>query len=139
MEKIKNFFKSKSYGFYVSVAVCILSLIAVCAYALGYGGTKYMSWLALIIVVIGVAVSILLMIFKQDKFVPAVILIATFVSMLSFVYGIYLLVVTTFYAASVVHFSGEFIAAVVFYIIAIVVGIANVFFKQVKEGEKKYV
>ncbi len=133
MDKIVLFFKSRSYGFYVTLLVCVLSLVTVCIYASGFSGTKYMSWASFVLVIVGIAATLLLSIFKLEKWAPAVILLMTFISMLTFVYAIYLYVVTSVYAASVISFSAEFSATVIFYIISIVTGIANVFFKQSKE------
>ena len=37
MELIKNFFRRKSYGFYVSLAVIVMTIITMAVYSASYG------------------------------------------------------------------------------------------------------
>ena len=134
MTKIKEFFKSRGIGFYVFVLACVLSIIAICVYAGGFGGTKYMSWFSVIVVPIGIVVAALFMVFKFNNLAPAAALLATFVSLLFFVTGIYEYVVTSVYAASVISFKPEFTGAIFLYIFALIAGIISIFFKQTREA-----
>ena len=126
--------KEKAVGFYVSVAVAVLSLLAIGLYFMGFNGTKYMSMEAVWLVLAGVVISIVLSLAKKDNAVPAVLLACVFVSMLRFISAVYLYVVTSVYAASVIHFSTEFSGTIICYVLAIVIGIVNVFLKQRKEA-----
>ena len=89
MDKIKDFFHSKSYGFYVTLLAVVLSLVTLIVYTSSFGGSRYMSWAAFVIMIIGMVAGLAMPIFRLDKWVPAVLLVTNFVSFLLFVYYVY--------------------------------------------------
>lgn len=48
---MKEFFKDKSYGFFVTLALMTLSVATMIIYASVYGGTRFMSWAEFAVVV----------------------------------------------------------------------------------------
>jgi len=136
MEKIKNFFKDKSYGFYVTLAVAVLTLVTLIVYANAYGSNdRYMSWAGFAIMLVGLAAAAVLTVFKFNDWVPPVLALANFIALMLYITNIYNYVVVVMVGIDIASFSSQFLACTVLFAILTVVSIADIFFKQVKEVE----
>lgn len=136
MEKIKNFFKDKSYGFYVTLAVALLTLVTLIVYANAYGSNdRYMSWAGFAIMLVGLAAAAVLTVFKFNDWVPPVLALANFIALMLYITNIYNYVVVVMVGIDIASFSSQFLACTVLFAILTVVSIADIFFKQVKEVE----
>jgi lysylphosphatidylglycerol synthetase-like protein (DUF2156 family) len=135
MENLKAFFKDKSYGFYASVVVFVMSLITAIVYAANYGGTKEMSWAAFIIILVGLVAAVVLGVFGRYRWIPVAMAVADFVALLLFIKAVYFYVSVVLYGINGSAFSPQFTTSTVFLIITFVLSIANIFLKQVKDEE----
>ena len=134
MEKIKNFFKSKSYGFYVTVAVVLLTLITSIVYADSYGkNERYMSWAGFAVMLAGIFVAAGLTAFKRCEFAPQGLALANFVARMVYITNFYNYVVVVMVGIDISSFSTQFIACTTLFAILLVASVANIFFKQSKE------
>lgn len=130
---MKNFVANKPLGFRVTLFTMALSLVTALVYLAIYSSSRYMSWQAFGIMVVGVVLSAVLIALKQERFAPSALLVCDFLSLLFYVYYIY------FYISSVVtgiQFSGfplEFFVNIVFYAASLVLSIACVFMRQTVE------
>ena len=120
-------------GFKVTLATCVVSLITAIAYAVIYASSRYMSWPAFAIIIVGVVLAAVLIALKQERFAPSALLVCDFLALLLYVYNIY------FYISSVatgIQFSGfplEFYVNAVLYVLSLVLSIACVFMRQTPE------
>lgn len=136
MEKLKNFFKDKSYGFYVSIAVTLLTLVTLIVYADAYGrNDSYMSWAGFAIMIVGIVVAVALTALKLSEWVPPALALANFIALLLYAKSIYNYVVIVIVGIDIASFSSQFILCTVLFAILLVGSIANIFCKQVKEGK----
>lgn len=130
---MKDIFRNKARGFYVTLACMALALITAIVYASTYTTSRYMSWPAFGIMLAGVALAAGMILLKLERFVPSALLVTNFLSLLLFVYYIY------FYISSVVtgiQFSGfslEFFVNIILYIATLAVSVVCVFLPQTNE------
>lgn len=136
MDKLKSFFKNNSYGFYVSFAVSLLTLVTLIVYANAYGSNdRYMSWAGFVIMLVGIVAAVGLTAFKLNEWVPPVLALANFIALMLYITKIYNYVVVVMVGIDVASFSTQFLSCTVLFAILMVASIANIFFKQVKEVE----
>lgn len=134
MDLVKNFFKRKSYGFYVSLAVIVMTIITMSVYSASYGMIdRYMSWAAIGVMVAGMVVGLALSVLNLGEWGAAVMAICNFVGLMQYITKIYNYVVVVLVGIDVNTLSTQFIACTVCFAILIVLSIANVFFKQKEE------
>lgn len=86
---MKKLLENKSYGFYVTFVSVVASIVCAAVYASMYSGSRYMEWPAVVAMLVGAAVSLVLMFTKKAGWANAVIAVADFVAFLYYVYGIY--------------------------------------------------
>ena len=135
MELIKNFFRRKSYGFYVSLAVIAMTIITMAA---SYGTMdRYMSWAAIGVMIAGIVAGLALSVLNLGEWGAAVMAICNFVGLSQYITKIYNYVAVVMVGIDVNTFSSQFIACTVCFAILIVISIANIFFKQEKKKEVK--
>ena len=138
MDLVKNFFKRKSYGFYVSLAVIVMTIITMSVYSASYGMIdRYMSWAAIGVMVAGMVVGLALSVLNLGEWGAAVMAICNFVGLSQYITKIYNYVAVVMVGIDVNTFSSQFIACTVCFAILIVISIANIFFKQEKKKEVK--
>lgn len=136
MNKLKNYLKNKSYGFYVTVFVMLFTLVTLIVYANAYGSNdRYMSWAGFVIMLVGIVAAVGLTAFKLNDWVPPVLALANFIALMLYITKIYNYVVVVMVGIDVASFSTQFLSCTVLFAILIVASIANIFFKQVKEVE----
>lgn len=127
---MKEYFADKKTGFYVTLAAALISIITLIVYAVGYGRTRYMSWEAFWIVLIGIVVAAALVALKLYRFAPAVLFGANTLALCFFAYHIYFFVSSVVYGIQFSAFPPEFIASVVMFVLAIISSIVAIFMKQ---------
>lgn len=130
---MKEFFANKKYGFYVTLATILLAIVTLIVYVSIYSSTRYMSWEAFWIILVGAVLSVVLILLKQYRFAPALLLTANFVGMLFFIYHIYFFVSSAVVGIQFSGFPPEFFVNIVFYVLTLVVSIAAVFLPQAEE------
>ena len=137
MELIKNFFRRKSYGFYVSLAVIVMTIITMAVYSASYGTMdRYMSWAAIGVMIASIVAGLALSVLNLGEWGAAVMAICNFVGLMQYITKIYNYVVVVLVGIDVNTLSTQFIACTVCFAILIVLSIANVFFKQEKKKEE---
>ncbi|MBO4989449.1 MAG: hypothetical protein J6D37_03860 [Clostridia bacterium] len=130
---MKEFFKNKKFGFYVTLALVALFIITAIVYSNSYGNTAFMSWPAFIVLLVGAGLTVVLVALKQDRFAPALALATSVVALCLYILDIYYFISSIAYG---IQFSGipvELIATMVLFIGTMIVAIANIFFPQVEE------
>lgn len=135
MGKINGLLKDKSYGFYVTLVLIVLSLTAALTYAALYNGSRYMSWPAAGIMLGGVALALVLAFTKLSKWSYAVLALADFAGLLFYVYGIYFYVSVVMVGIQASTFNWQFKFCTAMFVGLLVVNIVNVFLKQTKEED----
>lgn len=134
VKKVKEYLRDKKYGFFVTVALMVLSVVTMIIYASIYGNTRFMSWAGFGIILGGVVLAAILIVLKQYRFVPALLLAANFLGFLLYVYYIYFHVSVVLVGIQSSGFPPEFFLNVVFFVLTLVVSVANVYFPQVEEN-----
>ena len=90
MELVRNFFKKKSYGFYVTIAVIIMTIVTMIVYSHEYGSVaRYMSWAAIWVMGAGLIVSLVLTIFNLGEWGAGILAICNFVGLMQYITKIY--------------------------------------------------
>lgn len=132
---VKEYLKDKRYGFYFVLVTMLLSLITMIVYAVGYSKTRYMSWGAFAIILIGVVLVAILLALKLYSLAPAVLLTTNFVALLMFVYYIYFFISSVMTGIQFSGFPPEFIATTTFFVLMLVASIITVFVPIAKKTE----
>ncbi len=130
---MKDLLANKKYGFFVTLALMLLSVVTMIVYASIYGGTRFMSWAGFWVVLAGVVVAAALILVKQERWVPALLLATNFIGFLLYVYYIYFHVSVILVGIQSAGFPPEFFVNVVFFVITLVVSVANIYLPQNKE------
>lgn len=133
---MKEYFSDKKYGFFVTLGAMLLSIITAIVYSCIYAKTKFMSWAAFAIILVGVVGAAALIVFKLYRYAPALLLVANFVGFLLYVYYIYYYVSATLVGIQFSGFPSSFVANVVFFALTLTASIACTFMAQVKREEK---
>ena len=137
MDLVKNFFKRKSYGFYVSLAVVVMTIITMSVYSASYGSVdRYMSWAAIGVMIAGMIAGLALSVLNLGEWGAAVMAICNFVGLMQYITKIYNYVAVVMVGIDVNTLSTQFIACTVCFAILVVLSIANIFFKQEKKKEE---
>ncbi len=138
MEKIINFFKDKSYGFYVTIASIIFTIITFSVYAGNYSKyDSYMSWEGFYIMIGGLVLALIIMVFKKFSWATIVLAITNFFGLLFYILKIYNYVVVVLVGIDLASFSPAFITCTTLFAINVLISTANVFFKQTRDEDVK--
>lgn len=127
------FFKDKSFGFFVSMFVFVLSLVTAIVYTVSYSDSRDMSWSVTGAIVAGLVVAVILVLLKRYNWVPVALALGDFAALLLFIQSIYFYVSVVLYGINGSAFSPAFMASTVFLLLSLVFSVANIFVKQVKE------
>lgn len=136
MEKGKAFFKNKSFGFYVTLALIFATVVGSITYSVLYSGSRYMSWSATAVMLVGAAFSLALAFTKKAKWSCAVLALADFIALLLYVYGIYFYVSIVMVGIQASAFNWQFQLCTGIFAVLLAANLVNVFLKQVKEEEE---
>lgn len=131
---VKKLFEQKSYGFYLTLVLIAASLVCGVIYTVLYGSSIYMSWPTTICTISGAVLALALAFTPYAKWSCAVLALADFIGLLTYIYGIYfyISIVLVGIQASTFNFQFKFCTAA--FVILLVLNIVNVFLKQTKEG-----
>ena len=137
MKIVKEFFRKKTVGFYLSAAAALLSLVTAIVYAAAYSGSQYMSWAAFLIMLFAFIGFIALCIFDVTaRFAPVLVGVLGLVSFALYVLATYMYLSEVFYngvtAAAMAELNPAYVFCLVAIIIVIGLSIAGIFMKQIK-------
>ena len=121
---MKKLLENKSYGFYVTFVSVVASIVCAAVYASMYSGSRYMEWPAVVAMLVGAAVSLVLMFTKKAGWANA---------FLYYVYGIYFYVSVVMVGIQATGFNSQFRVCTAMFAVLQVLNLVNVFLKQVKE------
>ena len=134
MEKKQGIFQKKSYGFYVSAVVILLTIVTMLVYIDAYGSNeRYISWLGVGFMIAGVVLGVVL---NLGDWATAAMAICNFVGLMQYITKIYNYVVIVMVGIDINTLSTQFISCTVLFSLLAVLSIANVFFKQNKTKEE---
>lgn len=131
MEKIVNFFKDKSYGFYVTLISILFTIITFSVYVSSYGKyDSYMSWEGFYFMVAGAVLALIAIVIKKYSWAPIVLAATNYIGLLYYILKIYNYVVVVLVGIDLASFSPAFIVCTTLFAINVVISTSNVFFKQ---------
>lgn len=139
MEKIKNYLKDKKYGFYISAAAILFSIVTLVVYVCIYGqgpreNMDSMSWWAFAFIMVGIAGGMTLIIFKQYNFASAALALFNFLAFVFFIYGIYPYVSVVMVGIDLEEYSGAFWVCTILFLLTVITSCVSVFAKQTKHA-----
>ena len=134
---VKEYFADKKYGFYVLLSSMLLSLITMIVYAASFGRTRYMSWAAFAVLLVGIVLAAVLIVFKFQRFAPALMFVVTLVALMLFIYYIYFFVSSVMTGIQFSGFPPEFFATVIFFALSLVTSIVSIFTPLTDKKDKK--
>lgn len=132
MEKMKEFFNSKGYGFYVVLLTMLLTIFAIIAFFVG-NKEGYVSWGSFAFMLVLVLGDILLIAFKQDNYVPALNFVCSLFACGFFINACYSYIATVMTGIDIETFSIGFILSVIGNVCMIVFSIASIFMPLKKQ------
>lgn len=137
MEKKQGIFQKKSYGFYVSAVVILLTIVTMLVYIDAYGSNeRYISWLGVGFMIAGVVLGVVLSLLNLGDWATAAMAICNFVGLMQYITKIYNYVVIVMVGIDINTLSTQFISCTVLFSLLTVLSIANIFFKQAKTKEE---
>lgn len=126
MKKIKEFFDSKGYGFYVVLLTMIFSLFTLIVFLVS-NKEGYLSWGSFAFMLVLILGDILLFAFKKDNFVPALNFICGLFICGFFINACYSYIATVMTGIDIESFSNGFILTVIGSVFIFVLSIASIF------------
>lgn len=123
---IKEYLSDKSYGFYVVLATMFLVLVTTIVYAIGLSQIGFLSWEAIVSLIVGLVLAAGLIVLKQYKFVPAVLFATILFAFIMVLYYLYDYIISSVFWGNFAV-PGEIIATAVFFVLTIAASIVSVF------------
>ena len=131
---MKKLLENKSYGYYVTLVLSVLSVVIAVVYAVMYNGSRYMSVPAAILPIVGAVAAVGLgFVPGGAKAAHAVLALCDFVALLFYIYGIYFYVSVVLVGIQASSFNGQFVTCTGAFVGLLIANLVNVFLKQVKE------
>ena len=131
---VKKLLENKSYGYYVTLALSVLSVVIAVVYAVMYNGSRYMSMPAAILPIVGAVAAVGLgFVPGGAKAANAVLALCDFVALLFYIYGIYFYVSIVLVGIQASSFNSQFVTCTGAFVALLIANLVNVFLKQVKE------
>ena len=131
MEKIVNFFKDKSYGFYVTLISILFTIITFSVYVSSYGKyDSYMSWEGFYFMIAGAVLALITIVIKKYSWAPIILATTNYIGLLYYILKLYNYVVVVLVGIDLASFSPSFIMCTTLFAINVVISTCNVFFKQ---------
>lgn len=126
MEKLKEYFSTKGYGFYLILTSAVLALITIIVFFVGKD-EGYLSWVSfgfLLTLVLGDAILIAI---KKDNFIPALNTICSGLALGFFIDACYSYVATVMTGIDIESFSMAWILTVILSVLLFVISAATIF------------
>ena len=133
---MKKLLENKAYGYYVTLALSVLSVVVAVVYAVLYSGSRYMSLPAVILPIVGAVAAVGLGFVRGGgKWANAVLALCDFVALLFYIYGIYFYVSVVLVGIQASSFNSQFVICTVLFVGLLIANLVNVFLKQEKEAK----
>lgn len=141
----KNFFKTRSVGFYLTMSAVVLSLIQLIIYAIAFNAelyVQYFSTAAVIWSVLAMVLGIALSCTKwTEQWAPAAVAVCELMAFLFFIKDGYWYFTTQFYAgismqAIVTTYYG-YLWSIGLFVVILLLSVASVYIRQSKKRESK--
>ena len=133
---MKKLLENKAYGYYVTLALSVLSVVVAVVYAVLYSGSRYMSLPAVILPIVGTVAAVGLGFVRGGgKWANAVLALCDFVALLFYIYGIYFYVSVVLVGIQASSFNSQFVICTVLFVGLLIANLVNVFLKQEKEAK----
>ncbi len=135
MLDVKSYLRGRSIGFYVTLALFALLVVTAIVYAICFAGSDYVVQSdftgSIILLIAAMVVGIVFILFKGNIYVPVIMGLLCFVSLLIYIHGVY-------YSVSIVlvgidpmdEFIPRFIFCTVLYALVFLVSLVNLFLPQ---------
>lgn len=137
---IKDFFKSKSYGYYFALGAAALCLVTVILYATGFGAEfpDYYDSTPVWLPVVGVIAFLGLSVSRYTaKYAPAVMGVFVFAAMLLYADAVYMYLTEVFYSGvndeTLEMLSPKFVACTVMYVLSAVACNVAIWLRQLRK------
>ncbi len=128
----------KKFGFYVTIGIAFLAIVTAFVYYAGYGAIpRFMSWPAFYLLLAGAVVSVVLLFTPLNQFGPAVLALASLVSLLLFIKIIYNYVAVVMVGIDLANFDPEFLASTVMFVLTFLASVMCLFLPQRACSESK--
>ena len=133
---MKKLLGNKSYGYYITLALSVLSVVTAVVYLVMYNGSRYMSAPAAILPILGAVAAVGLGFVRGGgKAANAVLALCDFVALLFYIYGIYFYVSVVMVGIQASSFNSQFVICTVLFVVLLIANLINVFLKQEKEAK----
>ena len=133
---MKTLLGNKSYGYYITLALSVLSVVTAVVYLVMYNGSRYMSAPAAILPILGAVAAVGLGFVRGGgKAANAVLALCDFVALLFYIYGIYFYVSVVMVGIQASSFNSQFVICTVLFVVLLIANLINVFLKQEKEAK----
>ena len=133
---MKKLLGNKSYGYYITLALSVLSVVTAVVYLVMYNGSSYMSAPAAILPILGAVAAVGLGFVRGGgKAANAVLALCDFVALLFYIYGIYFYVSVVMVGIQASSFNSQFVICTVLFAVLLIANLINVFLKQEKEAK----
>ena len=133
---MKKLLENKSYGYYVTLVLSVLSVVAAAMYMVMYNGSRYMSMPAAILPIVGAVAAVGLGFVRGGaKAANAVLALCDFVALLFYIYGIYFYVSIVLVGIQASSFNSQFVTCTGAFAGLLIANVVNVFLKQEKEAK----
>lgn len=119
--------KEKTSGYKMILATILMTIITLIVYVAIYRSSKYISWEGVRVLALGTVLAILLLWFRLQRFVPAVLLITSFGALLFHIYYIYFFISSVLTGIQFSGFPASFFVNFAFFGITVVMSIICVF------------
>lgn len=133
---MKKLLGNKSYGYYITLALSVLSVVTAVVYLVMYNGSRYMSAPAAVLPIVGAVAAVGLgFVHGGGKAANAVLALCDFVALLFYIYGIYFYVSVVMVGIQASSFNSQFVICTVLFVVLLIANLINVFLKQEKEAK----
>ena len=133
---MKKLLENKSYGYWITLALSVLSVVTAVVYMVMYNGSRYMSMPAAILPIVGAVAAVGLGFVRGGgKCANAVLALCDFVALLFYIYGIYFYVSVVLVGIQASSFNSQFVICTALFAVLLIANLINVFLKQEKEAK----
>lgn len=142
---IKNFFKTRGVGFYLTVAAVILALVQLIIYSVAFNDILYVQYRSTTAIVCSSLAIVLGVLFSctmwTERCAPAAVALLELLAFLFFIRDGYWYFTTQFFAgvtwtAIVTTYYG-YLVSIVMFVVILVLSVASMYIRQSKAGKEE--